>query len=223
MATTTQLKDRIKVRLARRAFSNLDALIYDEMEHAQVEILEKDAFLPNFLKSYGDVTLNPGVNEISLGGGTLARFLRPLSKDDQASLTYLQDGKYIKVPRYDSLEQIQQLFPGTGPAPQGYFWNGSSYPGAVYLVFPVPSAIVNFRAHFYRGEGILSSVPDATNQWTLQGADLLMHTAGVEIATYLRDKDALNYFAQKRQEAYQRLVNRTTSQDMADLDLSMGD
>lgn len=223
MATVAQLSTRIKARLARRTGTSIDSLILAELTAAQQDILEQSATLPNFLKATVTFTIAIAHSSINLvTQAEFARFLRPISKEETAALEYLDtsSGFYVKIPRYDSLSILEQNFNGPGTVPLGYYWDGNVV--GSFLLKPEPAGSVSYRARFYRAD---SSLPDATAStlWTTHAGDYLMHTAGVELATFLRDTDALSYFSSKRQEAHQRFLSQITAQEMADLDLAMGD
>jgi len=231
MATVTELVTRIKARLARRSLININAIIVDEMTHVQTEILEQAEWLPAFLKVLVSFSrVGPHSTIVLDGAGAtpeLARFIRPLSMDDDANcMEYLVDlaqGIFNAVPRFDSRKQLEQLYPGNGDKPIGCYWDGNIR--GAFIVQPHPTATVDYRMRFYQADINTATSPDANNStlWTRFAGDYLMHTTGQEVAIYLRDEVALNYFSGKRQEAFTRLKTQKTSQDMADTNLTMGD
>lgn len=225
MATAAELRTRIKRRLSRAGLTTYDTVIFDELVHVQQEILEKSAELPNFLKTKQTFTKTGAHSSIDISTQTeLARFLRPLSRDDVASLEYLDaSGVYQKLPRFDSWDVLYQRYPGTAQYPIGYFWDGNV--AGLLELQPTPTATVAYRARFYRADLNTANSLDANGGtlWTKHAGDYLMHTTGIEVAEYLRDTQALDYFSQKRQEAYTRFIKQCVAQDMADEDLVMGD
>jgi hypothetical protein len=234
MATVTQLKDRIKRRLSRVALANLDSLIIDEMTHAQVEILEAEAWLPHFLKGFIVITVT-GSHYSLVTGGTLPgtqsslptgfiRLLEPTQEHD--SLTYLNVDRYDPIPRFDSFRQLKQKH-GDGPdradVPGGYYWDGN--PEGTLQLRPQTNGTVQYLLNYYRHDPNTPASPASgdVTLWTKYAGDYLMHTTGVEVATYLRDTAALEYFASKRQEAFNRLQKQKTAADMGDTEMVMGD
>lgn len=233
MATVTQLRDRIKVRLARRTDAGINTVIVDEMTHAQVEILEAEKWLPHFLKTVKGVSFSGahdsiGLGTLETGQSTLPTgFIRLLEPNqEQPSLEYFDGTRWIGFPRFDSFVQLRQIHgdgspPGTVPG--GYFWDGN--PEGVLRLRPILAGAVSYNVWYYRHDPNTPTSP-ATGDvtlWTKHAGDYLMHTAGVEVATYLRDKTALDYFVSKRQEAYNRLVGQKTATDQGDTEFVMGD
>jgi len=113
MATVTELVTRLKARLARRSLTTIDAILLDEMTHTQVEILEAAEWLPYFLKYFAGITITGAHFRLELSVPTTAQvtiptgFIRLLTEEDRAALTYLNnEGYHIKIPRYDSFQQM---------------------------------------------------------------------------------------------------------------------
>lgn len=236
MATVTQLKDRIKRRLSRVALTNLDTIVVDELTHAQTEILEQQAWLPHFLRSFADITITGSHYSIALTTAgkpaeqniAPAGFLRMLEPNSEVTgLAYLDvNTKPIPIPRFDSFVQLKQLYGDGGDLgtyPQGYYWDGN--PEGALQLRPRTIGTVRYFVNFYGQAAQTPTSPDGSNTtvWTRRLGDLLMHTAGVEIATYLRDQTALEYFVSKRQEADKRAKDQKVAQDQGDTEMVMGD
>lgn len=222
MATATQLRDRIKVRLSRRtAGSVTNTEVLDALDHAQREILETAPLLPPFLKTSEQIT-KTGAHSAILNADFTAVPIKLVEAPygvayQDTDVTKGFDGKKIK--RYDSLEQLDELHSGEGTTPKGYFNNGS-------LVNPIEirpyiTATQLYYVYFYQQDPTLPSAGDSL--WCQHAGDLLMHTAGVEVAQYLRDNAALSYFSQKRQEAHNRFVRWVQAQLDADQEYVMGE
>lgn len=236
MATVTQLRDRIKRRLVRTATSNLDSLIIDELTHSQVEILEAEQWLPHFLKASVGIVMTGSHFTITLGGTKPAeqsqlptgfiRLLEPNQEHDGLAYFDTSAAKYFPTPRFDSFRQLKQLHgdgQDTAQYAGGYYWDGN--PEGVLQLRPQTLGTVTYQLSYYRHDPNTPASPAAgdVTLWTKYGGDYLMHTAGVEIATFLRDKDALSYFSSKRQEAFNRLKAQKTSIDQGDTEMVMGD
>jgi hypothetical protein len=207
--------------------SSLDSIILDEMAHTQQEILEADSFLPAFLKHEAQFTVTGSHSSINLATqAELSGFLRPINADDIPSLQYLYQGYYQSIKRYDSFAQLKQIH-GDGADrtdfPGGYFWNGN--PTGVLQVRAQTNGSVMYLASFFRRDTYTPASPDGNGmtRWSKNAGDLLMHATGLEVAMFLRDQDAIAYFTAKKAEAYTRLKNLDTANEMADTDLSMGD
>lgn len=231
MATVTQLRDRIKSRLSRRtAGSVTNTEIIDALDHAQVEILEQDEVLPNFLERSSEITRTGVHSNIPLAAVALdpqAEFIRPwheadsaLAYKDATSVGY----KYFPIYRADSLELARQKYPGQGTIAKLFYWLGDVHERS-YLLFPEVTVTTEYLVRYYRKAENIPSSPDGNDStvWTIRAADLLMHTAGLEVAQWLRDKDAISYFSAKRQEAYSKFKKRVIAEQMAAQELVMGE
>lgn len=224
MATVTELRSRLKVRLSRRTGgATLDTEVDDALTHVQREVLERSPVLPNYLRARADFTVSGAHDSINTATQSeLARFLRLDHQDTGRAVTFLNvtSGRYEKVPRFDDLEQLEQKYPGTSDVPKGYFFDGVN----IWL-YPSLTGDVGYRVWFKRYAEFTPSVPDGNDQtlWTINDGDLLLHTAGVEVAQYLRDTAAQQYFAAKRQEAHGRFIRRLQAELDADQEYVMGD
>lgn len=215
----------MKRRLARAAFTNLDAMILDEMTHVQTELLERDAWLPDFLKTQLDVSVVGSHAAIPLSSVT--GFIRPgQDQNDEAALRYLSNGYYVDVPRFDSFAKLKQIYgdgADRGEFPGGYYWDGN--PVGNLQVRPQTTGTVNYQFNYYRQDPNTASNLDANGNclWSRFAGDLLMHLAGLELATYLRDGDAVSYFGAKLQAAQVAVRRKKTADEMADQEYVMGD
>jgi len=218
--SVSALTERIKMRLSRR-LSDYNDIIKDELTHAQQGILEDMPLLPKFL-SARDVTLVDVAHSGIVVSTTSRILLRPVQLYwADPSITTGFNG--IKLRRYDDIEQLQQKWPGEGTRPQGYYWDGSEI-GSLE-VRPYVTDTTTYYLDYLGRDPYTANQPDDNDEtlWTRFAGDYLMHTAGVEVAQYLRDKVAQEYFAAKRQEAYQRFVRGQTAREMADTEMVMGD
>jgi len=214
------LMNRIKMRLSRR-LSDYDVIIKDELTHAQQGVLEDMPLLPKFLANR-DINVVVGAHSGILVGTTTRILLRPVQLYwEDVSIT--TGFKGIKLKRYDDIEQLQQLYAGEGTRPYGYYWDGSEI-GSMEIR-PYVTGDTTYYMDYLGRDPYTANQPDENDEtlWTRFAGDYLMHTAGVEVAQYLRDKMALDYFAAKRQEAYQRFVRRQTAQEVADTEMVMGE
>ena len=225
MATTDQLVDRAKVILSRTNDSSLNAKVITQLQAAQ-ERLEDEAWLPDFLYARQSVaTINTHQYDLDV---TLTRFIR---LHDRAGGIRWQnlvnpptpDETYVKLKRYDELEQLLQLFPGdlsVGGGLGGYF-----LVDRLLVLRPKPTVtavIPNLEFNFYQAEATLPTAGNST-LWTQRAADYLLGEAGLILAQTLRDKDALGLFQGLRAAGKARLIKRSQGDEQADQEYIMGD
>lgn len=223
MSTINQLVSRIKRRLTRTNDTAIEASIIDELVAAQ-EDLEDEAMLPAFLGGNEFTLAAPLTGATADLKALVVGFLR---LDYQAGKAVFyqdttQDEQWVAIKRYDDREQLKQTFPGAlvaGGFPLGYHMNDG-----VIELRPTPTVSVpaTIRVRYYKSDPT-TPVAGATTLWSSRAPTLLMATAGVEIAKYLRDDAALQYFGQKLGQARVKLVRRDQADEDSDQEYVMGD
>lgn len=226
MATTDQLVSWIKRRLSRRNDASIDTIIIDELGFAQEE-LESKPGLPLFLQHWKDTLIAANTGEIPVSSlkETTGRFIRPVNDGPLSILdtTVVTGDPYKLIRRYPSLEALLTDKTGTTEGfPEGYVIDNKTATGFVIVVRPIPTVDQTYRFRYYRGEATAPAVGNST-LWTTNAGPLLLAETGFNVAQFLRDQAALQFFAQKRAEARRDFINGVTAMEMADFDNSMGD
>lgn len=226
MATVDQLVARIKRRLSRRNDTTIDSLIIDEMA-AAIEELESRPGLPHFLEHWKDSAVLADVGEIAVTGlvEPTGRFIRPMNDGPFSVLdTSIATGdQYKLIRRYPSLETLLTDLTGTTEGfPEGYVISHNMTSGIIIVVRPIPTVARTYRFRYYRGDPTAPAAA-GTNLWTTHAGPLVLAETGFNVAQYLRDQAALQFFAQKRAEARREFINSAAALEMADFDNSMGD
>lgn len=194
-------------RLGQR--SGLDSQIVAEMQLAQAE-LEKSKRLPWFLLYLDEslATVN-GTRTVNLPTG----FLR---EEDDLGLwlisTDLVEHELVKD-EFRILNADENL---TGSGQSTHY----SLVGRKLYLFKKPDAAYSLKFWYYKADELLDS--NRENQWLAEASDLLIARTGVQVAKFLRDKDAVQAFADDLALAYERLLQEDVARDMAGRKLEMG-
>lgn len=211
MATYAELELRCKRRLGRRTM-NITADFLDEMKAAQIK-LEKSGALPKWLKTTtGDLVTPSG--DVLLTGIPPADYIRVY--DDQALVYDADDEAERRVIRLDTRNQLVSKR-NAGVSGNIYWYEVSK---TVFEIVPAQSVDRTFRLTYYAMDTILTGAND--NQWTANEGELIMGMAGVELATWLRDDRALQYYTNLAATERRRMVNQIESDEWGDIDLVMG-
>jgi hypothetical protein len=198
-----------------------DANIIDELVAAQ-ERLQNEAWLPDFLFATDTIVVTTETVDLET---ELDRYLR--LHDRAGGIRYLDSSAtdnepYKKLTRFDEKELLVQRYPGNltaGNVPQGYFMVDS-----LVVLRPVPSAGASVTLHvsFYQGEAVDPAAGNST-LWTIKAADYLMGEAGIAIAQFLRDQQALSLFQATLGRGKSMLTKKSFGDEQADQDYQMGD
>ena len=164
----------------------LSTEIADALQDAQVE-LEKGKTLPWFLESeISSISTVDGEERVKLPSD----FIREWEDDPlwyfNASAEEDAD-KWTPLAK-DDLEILRATYPGEG-APKGY-----NLDVKYFRIFPTPDAAYVLKMIYYKHDALLTS--NVENLWLEHYPWLVIATAGVPMATSLRDADALKVFAQ---------------------------
>lgn len=219
MASINQLVSRIKVRLSRRS-STEDATIISELVAAQ-ERLEKKAHLPDFLKTTEDKDVTSGILDVT----TLTKKLIRFNEDVDRAVYYVDDTlaePEVFIKRYDDRQQLRDLFPGdltTGGVPRGYTY---SYPNIELRPRPTALVPIKIRIRFFRRDPTTPAV-DTTTLWSDNAPDLLAGEAGLVMARFLRDADAIKFFSEMRDIGKADLFGTDVATSAVDQEYIMGD
>jgi hypothetical protein len=212
MSTYVELETRCKRRLGRRGMT-ITTEFLDEMLSAQ-EKLEKSGALPKWLKTTSG-------DEVTLATNTILTNLPPSDfikvYDDQALAYYAEDGLTEK--RAIRLDTRNQLVSKKNAGISGeIFWYLASR--TEIEIAPALGRDTTFFLSYYAKETVLTGGND--NQWCTEEGELIMGMAGVELAIWLRDDRALQYYQNLAATERRRMVNQVEADEWGDTDLTMG-
>jgi len=206
--TLNDAVDTISGRLGQRA--GLEERIIAEMKFAQA-VQEGRAFLPWFLQEIALVQTVVADPLLAFPTG----FLR--EQDEECGLFLTQDdGSLLPLLKaeYTALLRMETL-KGSGP-PKAYALYGGGY-----RIFPVPDAVYDLEALYYKADSFPASGAD-TNKWLTEGASLLIAATGVGVAKFLRSVESVQLFMQEYLEALSEMRRAHVARDMAARELVMG-
>lgn len=203
---------RIQQKLGFR--SDRSAEIVTALQDAQIRA-ELAAFLPWFL-----------ITEIASATTTSGEERCPVPDDfireyEDEALWYFNSGASDPEDQWTELgkENLDFLrtegsFGGSGP-PQAY-----SLDGLNFRIFPTPDAAYPLRLVYYARDTVLST--NIENNWLKYYPFWLIGDAGMDIAQDLRDRDAINWFTEKKDEARAQAIIDTTARAMANRRMVVG-
>lgn len=208
--TRTEAVAVIARRLGNKA--GVDTQIIDELKLAQT-MLEHGPELPWFLlkASSGLVTV-ANTQTVAVPSDFLREYdetggLRVLDPTDSNKPKQLEKEDYQTLRNSTWLEE-------TG-LPTHYALVGRSW----YL-FPKPDAVYSLEELYYGQDNLLTT--DIENDWLKEAPDLLIASAGLPIAMFLRDKDAVSLFSDMLKISYDRLQQENTARSVAAMAQFMG-
>lgn len=219
MATVNQLIAMIKVRLSRKS-SSVDADILAEIVAAQ-ERLERGVHLPDFLKTSDDVNVTSGVIDVRTLDPKFIRF----NEDVDRAVYFVDptlDEPEIFIKRYDDRQQMKDVYPGnltSGGYPRAYSY---SFPNLELRPKPTVDIPALVRIRYFGRDPTIPAV-DATTLWSDGAPDLLAGEAGIIIAKFLRDADAISFFQEMIQRGKAELFGTDVAAGVADTELVMGE
>lgn len=211
MSTYAALESRVKRRLGRVGF-NVTAEFLDEMKAAQ-ERLEQGPQLPKFLKTTtGDLSTVSGLTILT--SIPPADFIRVY--DDFALVYDDEDGKEKGAKRLDTRQQLISK-KNAGISGEIYYFVSSL---TEVEIAPALTRDTTFRMTYYAKDTVLDG--DNENLWTAQLGELIMAMAGKELAVWLRDDRAIEYYTALEQSERRRFIIQAEADEWGDQDLTMG-
>ncbi len=213
MATINDLVSRIKYRLSRQQDSSIDARIIAELVAAQ-EALENGTTLPWFLLTQQEYEAVGPHDNFSLSN--YPDFLR-ISEDDYGfrveNLNSETGETLVKLTRQDTYEKMITYSGGT--ADDTTFPNTYCVLGTMIHVRMKQIVTRKYFLSYYRKD---STIPAAGNStlWSINVPDLLAAEAGIMVAQYLRDNEAIKLFMGLRAAKFGEMLRRNQALQDAD-------
>ena len=212
MSTYAELETRVKRRLGRRGMT-ITTEFLDEMKAAQ-ELLEKGGALPKWLRKTTS-------NETTTNGNTILTNLPPTDfirvYDDQALVYDDDDGKEKHARRLDTRNQLISK-KNEGISGEIYWFLLSQ---TQIEIAPALTRDTVFRLTYYAKDTVLTGGNE--NNWVANEPDLISGMAGYNLACWLRDDRAKQYFSGVASSARRLMVNQIEADEYGDIDLVMGD
>jgi len=212
MATVNDLILRMKYRLSRQQDASIDARILAELIAAQ-ETLEDGTTLPWFLHVQASHTVAGAHDSFSLSN--YPGFLRIAEDDFGLRVEDLtrEDETLVRLTRQDTYGQLLRYSSGEADAatlPDSYCVLGT-------MVHVRKKQVVDrtYYLSYYREDTSTPQV-DGSTLWTINVPDLIMAEAGINVARYLRDGEALQLFTALRGQKYAEMVRRNQALQDAD-------
>lgn len=202
----------MKHRLSRQQDSTIDTRIIDELAAAQ-ESLEGGTTLPWFLLTQASYAAAGAHDSFSLSN--YPSFLR-ISEDDfgfRVQDLTRTDETLVKLTKQDSYGQMLRYSSGFADAatlPEAYCVLGTT--------IHVRKKQVVSRTYFlsyYKKDPTIPAAGTST-LWSTNVSDLLLATAGIEVARYLRDKDSIQLFTGMRGAKMAEMIRRNQALQDAD-------
>lgn len=217
MSTYAELELRCKRRLGRRGMT-LTTEFLDEMLAAQ-EGLEKSGQLPKWLKTWSALETTPAGN-ILLTNLPPADFIRIY--DDQG-LVYLDEGgKEQHAKRLDTRNQLVSKRNAGNLTSEDIYYYIDDISNTKYIeISHAQTRDVQWRLNYYAADTVLNG--SNTNNWCANEPDLILGIAGQELAHWLRDDRALQYFQGLEAKGRRRMMVQVEADEWGDTDLVMGD
>jgi hypothetical protein len=125
-----------------------------------------------------------------------------IREDEESALWYFDasaddEDKWTEIIK-DDLSVLRHKFPGVG-TPKAYAIHGD-----YFRIFPTPDAVYTLKLAYYQKQAVLTS--NIENKWLLHASDLMIGMAGKDIATALRDADAVAIFKDMITEGQAQLL-----------------
>lgn len=173
----------ISGRLGNRGAA-FNATIITELQYAQ-ETMEQMPQLPWFLLNHDESLVTVAeTRTVSVPTG----FLLP---DDNSGLFIIDsDGGYNVIIKddYETLRKSTYWETGSTGLPEFYALQGTE----LYL-FPSPSEALSLDWFYYKADDALTS--NIENKWLESATGVLVNSAGMNLARFLRDRDAMGLFS----------------------------
>lgn len=193
-------------RLGQRV--GLEAQLISELQLAQSR-LEGGELMPWFLETSGTINTVANQNWVAVPTG----FIR--ETDDRGTWITGSDGEYSELKK-DDYQWLKGAYAGQNPGkPLGY-----ALVGAKLYLFPTPDAIYPIEFWYFSVDTVLST--NIENAWLKYSPDLLIGTAGIAMAGFLRDQGAIALFSGQESEARASVERENATRMVANRDLTMG-
>ena len=193
-------------RLGQR--SGLDAWILTELQSAQAS-LELAEWLPYFLLEKTAGATVADTQTISPPTGYLRVY-------ENAGLWLVNGTKDVRLVK----EDYDVLFKKFGTTDTGVPENYAEV-GTTLYVFPVPDAVYVVNYFYYKNDPTAVAT-GTTNLWLTYAPELMIGFAGAQVATYLRDQEAIALFAQSASARLTQLQRNDTAREVNDRQYEMG-
>lgn len=204
--TKQEAIDLIKLRLGSRDDSDLDALIAAELQSSQEE-LEVTAPYPWFCISENSTA------ETVAGEPRVALPTDFVVETDEARFELSTDGgtTFAKPLVKGSYDAIRATYGDTPGEPEAY-----TIIGTRFVLGPVPDAAYKIRM-IYQGRDVAMSTLAAgnTNRWLSIVPQYLVNMAGMAVASWVKDTNALQVFSTFFEKARTSYVALCTEREEA--------
>lgn len=220
MASIDSIVTRIGRRLRRGVAvgSNLVTEIIDELAQAQ-DKLEEAPTLPWFLQIEETESQAANVETIDTVAELTNTFIRFLDDDPLLFLdpAAVAGAELSEIVQNSEFRIMKQRFPGTGAIPKEFVLIGKDI-----FIRPIPTQAITYTVRFYRKDPTTPAI-GATTLWSTNFSDLLMNTAGKEIAWTLRNEPAFAKFERDLISAKSDFIRVVTAREQAGQVHVMGD
>lgn len=181
---------RIQRRLGFR--SDLESVIIDELQHAQVTLEEEYRESPPWFLLEEISSASTEADEERLPLPT--DFLQEYDHGDGALYVYdsSEDDPWIELPK--GLYKGLKGYYVTSGRPKAY-----SLLGSYFRLHPTPDAVYSMKLLYYKRGVVLDS--DVENVWLQHAPDVLINLAGTALATSIRDQGAFGWFSAQYEKA----------------------
>ncbi len=185
---------RIQIKLGFR--SDQEANIIIALQDGQAK-LELRPLLPWFLRTE--------MSSISTASGE-ERVILPtdfIREDEESALWYFDSTATDDADKWNELIKddqsvLRHVHPGEG-VPLNY-----SIHGTYFRIFPTPDAVYLLKLAYYAKDTVLDT--NVENLWLEHASDLMIGLAGKDMATALRDPDAIAIFKDMIAEGQEQLT-----------------
>jgi len=231
MASAYDCVQMLKYRLSRHQDTLIDQYIFLELKNAQAT-LERNAFLPSFLLGWFDFE-KVGVHDYFTANTEIDQDYIRL--DDRTGLGVVDTEQEALWPNMTAPWSIPLVQVANWSAfLEKQSWeetnrgDADTYPTHYCVtgfsdinVWPTQSVTRRYVAYYYTHAETLTASPTtgqitsgSTNVWTKYAPELLMAQAGINIALYLRDPEAMQLF----QMTYNKEFAKMLKADQARID-----
>ena len=182
--------------------TDLTSEIIGALKDEQVE-LESRPILPWFLISeISSISTVSGEERVQVP----TDFIREV--DGDALYRYDSSGPTWTALVKDDVEYLRGYYAGATGAPKAY-----ALEGKYFRLFPTPDDSYTLKLVYYKEDSKLDT--NIENNWLKYAPALLIGGAGLRVAEYIRDKDAISIFQAMQADAFRRLDIEDTARDMA--------
>ncbi len=186
----------------------LDAWILTELQSAQ-NSLELAEWLPYFLLTKAAGATVADAQTVVTPTGYLRVY-------ENAGLWLVNGTKNVRLIKEDYDVLFKKFGTTDTEVPENY-----AEVGTTIYVFPVPDAAYVLNYFYYRNDPTAVAT-GSTNLWLTNAPEPLVGFAGAQVATYLRDKEAVPLFAQSGAAHMAQLQRADTAREVNDRSYEMG-